>query len=113
MPRPPTGDSSTAAAAVFEIMPIRALYGNDPQAEDRCCVLSREYSDEPVLSELIDHIGVYETQGTGKIKPSALSFTASSSGIGTLTPRRAIRTTLPTSARVAPLSMFPASRRTV
>ena len=31
-------------------MPIRALYGNDPQAEDRCCVLSREYSDEPVPS---------------------------------------------------------------
>lgn len=49
-------------------MPIRALYGNDPQAEDRCCVLSREYSDEPVLSELIDHIDVYETQGTGKNK---------------------------------------------
>ena len=49
-------------------MPIRALYGNDPQAEDRCCVLLQEYSDEPVLSELIDHIGVYETQGTGKNK---------------------------------------------
>lgn len=63
----PAGDSSTAAA-VFEIMPIRALYGNDPQTEDRCCVLSREYSDEPVLSELIDHIDVYETQGTGKNK---------------------------------------------
>ena len=53
-------------------MPIRALYGNDPQAEDRCCVLSREYSDEPVLSELIDHIGVYETQGTGKNKTQRL-----------------------------------------
>ena len=72
MPCPPTGDSSTAAAAVFEIMPIRALYGNDPQAEDRCCVLSREYSDEQVLSELIDHIGVYETQGTGKNKTQRL-----------------------------------------
>lgn len=53
-------------------MPIRALYGNDPQAEDRCCVLSREYSDEPVLSELIDHIDVYETQGTGKNKTQRL-----------------------------------------
>lgn len=53
-------------------MPIRALYGNDPQAEDRCCVLSREYSDEQVLSELIDHIGVYETQGTGKNKTQRL-----------------------------------------
>lgn len=52
-------------------MPIRALYGNDPQAEDRCCVLLQEYSDEPVLSELIDHIGVYETQGTGKNKNPA------------------------------------------
>lgn len=72
MPRPPTGDSSSAAAAVFEIMPIRALYGNDPQAEDRCCVLSREYSDEQVLSELIDHIDVYETQGTGKNKTQRL-----------------------------------------
>ena len=72
MPCPPTGDSSTAVAAVFEIMPIRALYGNDPQAEDRCCVLSREYSDEPVLSELIDHIDVYETQGTGKNKTQRL-----------------------------------------
>ena len=72
MPRPPTGDSSSAAAAVFEIMPIRALYGNDPQAEDRCCVLSRKYSDEQVLSELIDHIDVYETQGTGKNKTQRL-----------------------------------------
>lgn len=53
-------------------MPIRALYGNDPQAEDRCCVLSREYSDEQVLSELIDHIDVYETQGTGKNKTQRL-----------------------------------------
>mgnify|MGYP004732750303 FL=1 len=53
-------------------MPIRALYGNDPQAEDRCCVLSQEYSDEPVLSELIDHIDVYETQGTGKNKTQRL-----------------------------------------
>ena len=68
MPCPPTGDSSTAAAAVFKIMPIRALYGNDPQAEGGYCVLLQEYSDEPVLSELIDHIGVYETQGTGKNK---------------------------------------------
>ena len=53
-------------------MPIRALYGNNPQAEDRCCVLSREYSDEQVLSELIDHIDVYETQGTGKNKTQRL-----------------------------------------
>lgn len=53
-------------------MPIRALYRNDPQAEDRRCVLSQEYSDEPVLSELIDHIGVYETQGTGKNKTQRL-----------------------------------------
>ena len=53
-------------------MPIRALYGNDPQAEDCFCVLSREYSDEPVLSGLIDHIGVYETQGTGKNKTQRL-----------------------------------------
>ncbi len=68
MPRPPAGDSSPAAAAVFEILPIRALYGNDPQAEGGYCVLSREYSDEQVLSELIDHIDVYETQGTGKNK---------------------------------------------
>ena len=30
-----------------------------------------------------------------------------------LIPRSAIRTTLPTSVRVSPLSMFPASRRTV
>lgn len=72
MPRPPTGDSSPAATAVFEILPIRALYGNDPQAEDRCCVLLQEYSDEPVLSELIDYIGVYETQGTGKNKTQRL-----------------------------------------
>lgn len=72
MPCPPTGDSSTAAAAVFEIMPIRALYGNDPQAEGGYCVLLQEYSDEPVLSELIDHIGVYETQGTGKNKTQRL-----------------------------------------
>lgn len=49
-------------------MPIRALYGNDPQAESGYCVLSREYSDEQVLSELIDHIDVYETQGMGKNK---------------------------------------------
>ena len=53
-------------------MPICALYGNDPQAEDRYCVLSREYSDEQVLSELIDHIGVYETQETGKNKTQRL-----------------------------------------
>lgn len=72
MPCPPTGDSSTAAAAVFKIMPIRALYGNDPQAEGGYCVLLQEYSDEPVLSELIDHIGVYETQGTGKNKTQRL-----------------------------------------
>ena len=53
-------------------MPIRALYGNDPQAEGGYCVLLQEYSDEPVLSELIDHIGVYETQGTGKNKTQRL-----------------------------------------
>ena len=52
-------------------MPIRALYGNDPQAEGGYCVLLQEYSDEPVLSELIDHIDVYETQGTGKNKNPA------------------------------------------
>ena len=66
-----------------------------------------------VLNELIDHIDVYETQGTGKKKPNDLSSTTSSSGIWTLIPRSAIRTTLPTSVRVSPLSMFPASRRTV
>ena len=32
----------------------------------------QEYSDEPVLSELIDHIGVCETQGTGKNKTQRL-----------------------------------------
>lgn len=32
----------------------------------------QEYSDEPVLSELIDHIDVYETQGTGKNKTQRL-----------------------------------------
>ncbi len=46
-----------------------------------------------VLNELIDHIDVYETQGTGKTKPNDLSSTTSSSGIWTLIPRSAVRTT--------------------
>ena len=32
----------------------------------------QEYPDEPVLSELINHIGVYEMQGTGKNKTQRL-----------------------------------------
>ena len=54
-----------------------------------------------VLSELIDHIDVYEAQGMGK-KSNDLSSTTSSSGIWTLIPRSAVRTTPPTSARVLP-----------
>ncbi len=57
---------------------------------------------KPVLNELIDHINVYRTRGRAKTKPNALSFTTSSSGIWTLIPRSAIRTTPPTSARRSP-----------
>ena len=41
-------------------------------------------------------------RGREKTKPNALSSTTSSSGIWTLIPRSAVRTTPPTSARVLP-----------
>ena len=66
-----------------------------------------------VLNELIDHIDVYEVQGTGKNKTQRLASTTSSSSIWTLIPRSAIQTTPPTSARVLLLSTFPASRRRI
>ena len=55
-----------------------------------------------VLNELIDHIDVYETQGTGKNKAQRLVIYYKFSGIWTLIPRSVVRTTPLTSARVLP-----------
>lgn len=66
-------------------------------------------TDKSELSYQADWAKTYLSR-YGVIENSA---TTSSSGIWTLIPRSAIRTTLPTSVRASPLSMFPASRRTV
>ena len=66
-------------------------------------------TDKSELSYQADWAKTYLSR-YGVIENSA---TTSSSGIWTLIPRSAIQTTLPTSVRASPLSMFPASRRTV
>ena len=66
-------------------------------------------SQVDLVNRIVSTITRY--RGRAKIRPSVLSSTTSSLGIWTSTPRSAIRTTPPISARALPWSMFPVSRR--
>ena len=91
----------------------------DPEAASVVREIFKLYLDgngEDTIARIMQeeqHLMCTKRRGQAKTKPNDLSSATSSSGIWILIPRSAIRTTLPTSVRVSPLSMFPASRRTV
>jgi DNA invertase Pin-like site-specific DNA recombinase len=91
----------------------------DPEAASVVREIFKLYLDgngEDTIARIMQeeqHLMCTKRRGRAKTKPNDLSSITSSSGIWILIPRSAIRTTLPTSVRASPLSVFPVSRRTV